>query len=64
MQTIETSSRSQALSHGHPLFKGTVLVFMAEILLPLTGIVTTSFLTRRLWAGDYGLLGLSFNGIF
>lgn len=39
--------------------QGTVLVFLAEALLPLTGIVTAAFLTRKLGAGDYGLLTLS-----
>lgn len=32
---------------------------MAEVLLPVTGIVTASFLTRRLGTGDYGLLVLA-----
>ena len=59
MQTIESSARSQAFSHGHHLFKGTILVFMAECLLPLTGIITASFLARKLGAGDYGLLVLA-----
>ena len=47
------------MSPGHHLVQGTVLVFLAEALLPLTGIVTASFLTRSLGAGNYGLLTLS-----
>ncbi|MBN1566322.1 MAG: oligosaccharide flippase family protein [Acidobacteria bacterium] len=59
MQNTHISSRSPDFSHGHHLFEGTILVFMAEILLPLTGIITAAFLTRKLGAGDYGLLVLS-----
>ena len=47
------------MSPGHHLVQGTILVFLAEALLPLTGIVTASFLTRSLGAGNYGLLTLS-----
>ena len=47
------------MSPGHHLVQGAVLVFLAEALLPLTGIVTASFLTRSLGAGNYGLLTLS-----
>jgi O-antigen/teichoic acid export membrane protein len=59
MQTIESSSPSRKLTPGHHLIQGTLLVFMAEALLPLTGIVTASFLTRSLGAGNYGLLTLA-----
>jgi O-antigen/teichoic acid export membrane protein len=48
-----------SISPGHHLLQGTVLVLMSEILLPLTGLVTVSFLTRRLGAGNYGLLMLA-----
>jgi len=47
------------MSPGHHLLQGTVRVFLAEALFPLTGIVTAAFLTRNLGAGDYGLLTLS-----
>jgi O-antigen/teichoic acid export membrane protein len=59
VESIEAKIPSQPLSPGHHLLQGTVLVFMAEGLLPLTGIIITSFLTRRLHPDDFGLLMLS-----
>jgi O-antigen/teichoic acid export membrane protein len=59
MNKAESILHSQQLSHGHLLFRGTILVFLAEVLLPVTGIVTASFLTRKLGASDYGLLVLA-----
>jgi O-antigen/teichoic acid export membrane protein len=38
---------------------GTIRVFLADALFPLTGLVTAAFLTRRLGPGDYGLLTLA-----
>lgn len=45
--------------HGRHLLDGTARVFLAGLLLPLTGIITAAFLTRRLGADGYGLLVLS-----
>jgi len=47
------------MSPGHHLLQGSILVLLAEALLPLTGIVTAAFLTRSLGAADYGLLTLA-----
>jgi O-antigen/teichoic acid export membrane protein len=47
------------MSPGHHLVHGTALVLLADALLPLTGIVVASFLTRSLGAGNYGLLTLA-----
>lgn len=44
---------------GRHLFDGTVRVFLAGLLFPLTGIITAAFLTRRLGPEGYGLLVLS-----
>lgn len=44
---------------GRHLLDGTARVFLAGLLLPLTGIITAAFLTRRLGADGYGLLVLS-----
>jgi O-antigen/teichoic acid export membrane protein len=44
---------------GRHLLDGTARVFLAGLLLPLTGIITAAFLTRRLGAEGYGLLVLS-----
>ena len=59
METYGTKDQAQPISPGHHLLESTVLVLLAEILLPLTGIVTAAFLTRSLGASDYGLLTLS-----
>ncbi len=58
MKSIKDPSRAPR-SHGAHLLQGSILVFMAESLLPLTGLVTASFLTRSLGAGGYGLLTLA-----
>ena len=47
------------MSPGHRLLQGTALGILADVLFPLTGIVTAAFLTRNLGAGYYGLLTLS-----
>jgi O-antigen/teichoic acid export membrane protein len=44
---------------GRHLLDGTVRVFLAWLLFPLTGIITAVFLTRRLGPEGYGLLVLS-----
>ncbi|MDH4195535.1 MAG: oligosaccharide flippase family protein, partial [Nitrospirota bacterium] len=44
---------------GRHLLDGTVRVFLAGLLFPLTGIITAAFLTRRLGPEGYGLLVLS-----
>jgi len=44
---------------GRHLFDGTVRVFLAGLLFPLTGLITAAFLTRRLGTDGYGLLVLS-----
>lgn len=41
------------------MLDGTVRVFLAEALFPLTGIITVAFLTRRLGPEGYGLLVLT-----
>lgn len=54
-----STSQSQSMSPGHHLVHGTALILLADALLPLTGIVVASFLTRSLGAGNYGLLTLA-----
>lgn len=44
---------------GRHLLDGTARVFLAGLLLPLTGIITAAFLTRRLGTDGYGLLVLA-----
>ncbi|MBA5865694.1 MAG: oligosaccharide flippase family protein [Nitrospira sp. CR1.3] len=44
---------------GRHLLDGTARAFLAGLLLPLTGIVTAAFLTRRLGVDGYGLLVLA-----
>ncbi len=44
---------------GRHLFDGTIRVFLAGLLFPLTGIITAAFLTRKLGPEGYGLLVLS-----
>lgn len=44
---------------GRHLIDGTVRVFLAGLLFPLTGLITAGFLTRRLGTDGYGLLVLS-----
>jgi len=41
------------------MLEGTIRVFLAESLFPLTGIITASFLARQLGAANYGLFTLS-----
>jgi O-antigen/teichoic acid export membrane protein len=41
------------------VLSGSILVFLAEGLFPVTGIVTAAFLSRTLGAAGYGLLSLS-----
>lgn len=52
MSQISTSS-------GRHLLDGTARVFLASLLLPVTGIITAAFLTRRLGTDGYGLLVLA-----
>ncbi len=59
MKTDRDEIPAQFSSPGHHLLHGTILVLMSEILLPLTGIITVSFLTRSLGANNYGLLMLA-----
>lgn len=54
-----STAQTQPMSPGHHLVHGTALVLLADALLPLTGIVVASFLTRSLGAGNYGLLTLA-----
>lgn len=44
---------------GRHLIDGTIRIFLAGLLFPLTGIITAAFLTRRLGPEGYGLLVLS-----
>lgn len=44
---------------GRHMLDGTVRIFLAEALFPLTGLVTAIFLTRRLGPEGYGLLTLA-----
>jgi O-antigen/teichoic acid export membrane protein len=44
---------------GRQMLDGTIRVFLAEALLPLTGLITAAFLTRRLGPEGYGLLTLA-----
>ena len=41
------------------MLEGTIRVFLAESLFPLTGLITASFLARQLGAANYGLFTLS-----
>src|SRR6267378_973233 len=41
------------------MLEGTIRVFLAEALFPLTALISTAFLTRRLGPEDYGLLVLA-----
>ncbi len=41
------------------MLDGTIRIFLAEALFPLTGIITAAFLTRRLGPEGYGLLTLA-----
>lgn len=41
------------------ILDGTILVFLSELLMLPTGIITAGFLTRRLGSGDYGLWTLA-----
>ena len=59
MEDQEKKSQSPPMSPGHHLLQGAALIFMADALFPLTGIITAAFLTRNLGAGHYGLLTLS-----
>ncbi len=52
-------SESLASQPGRHLVDGTVRVFFAGLLFPLTGLITAAFLTRRLGTDGYGLLVLS-----
>ena len=44
---------------GRRMVDGTIRGFLAEALLPLTGLITAAFLTRRLGPADYGLFTLA-----
>ena len=44
---------------GRHLMDGTARTFLAGLLLPLTGLITAAFLTRRLGTDGYGLLVLA-----
>ena len=44
---------------GRHMLDGTIRVFLAEALFPVTALITAAFLTRRLGPGGYGLLILT-----
>ncbi|MCS6927745.1 MAG: oligosaccharide flippase family protein, partial [Candidatus Binatia bacterium] len=51
--------RTTSAPIGRRLLDGTLRVFLAEALFPLTGLITAVFLTRRLGPEGYGLLTLA-----
>jgi O-antigen/teichoic acid export membrane protein len=59
MQSTTNKKLHSQMSHGHLLLRGAFFVFLAEVLLPLTGIVTASYLARKLGAGGYGMLTIA-----
>jgi O-antigen/teichoic acid export membrane protein len=50
-------------STGRRMMDGTARILLAELLFPLTALITTGFLTRRLGPQGYGLLALSLTTI-
>ena len=48
---------------GRRMMDGTARILLAELLFPLTALITTGFLTRRLGPQGYGLLALSLTTI-
>lgn len=48
---------------GRRMMDGTARIFLAELLFPLTALITTGFLTRRLGPQGYGLLALTLTTI-
>jgi len=48
---------------GRRMMDGTARIFLAELLFPLTALVTTGFLTRQLGPQGYGLLALTLTTI-
>ncbi|TKB85396.1 MAG: teichoic acid transporter [Nitrospira sp.] len=48
---------------GRRLMDGTARIFLAELLFPLTALITTGFLTRQLGPQGYGLLALTLTTI-
>jgi len=59
MKTSALTPKTPSTSPGRHLLEGATSVFLAESLLLLTGVITVSFLTRRLGAVNYGLFTLS-----
>jgi O-antigen/teichoic acid export membrane protein len=48
---------------GRRMMDGTARIFLAELLFPLTALITTGFLTRQLGPQGYGLLALTLTTI-
>ncbi|MGH7217758.1 MAG: lipopolysaccharide biosynthesis protein [Nitrospiraceae bacterium] len=48
---------------GRRMMDGTARIFLAELLFPVTALITTSFLTRQLGPQGYGLLALALTTI-
>lgn len=48
---------------GRRMMDGTARIFLAELLFPLTALITTGFLTRQLGPQGYGLLALTLTSI-
>ncbi len=48
---------------GRRMMDGTARIFLAELLFPLTALITTGFLTRQLGPHGYGLLALTLTTI-
>ena len=48
---------------GRRMMDGTARIFLAELLFPLTALITTGFLTRQLGPQGYGLLALALTTI-
>ena len=48
---------------GRRMMDGTARIFLAELLFPLTALITTGFLTRQLGPEGYGLLALTLTTI-
>ena len=49
---------------GRRMLDGTARILLAELLFPLTALITTAFLTRQLGPRGYGLLALALTTIF
>src|SRR6476620_8277988 len=48
---------------GRRMMDGTARIFLAELLFPLTALITTAYLTRQLGPQGYGVLGLALTTI-